>query len=62
MTADLKTGDVVELMSGSPEMTVEVVGKDISGREFVSCAWFHGMEKKTANFPPDALKKIKATS
>ena len=50
-------GDVVELKSGGPEMTVETVGKDAGGKDMIWCAWFNGTDKKSGCFPPEAVKK-----
>lgn len=52
-------GDVVQLKSGGPPMTVTYVNE--KGR--VSCAWFNRVEggiawePKHETFPPEALKK-----
>jgi uncharacterized protein YodC (DUF2158 family) len=50
-----KVGDVVQLNSGGPRMTVtqELTGKD---RITYYCAWFHENENKISTFPGDALK------
>lgn len=37
---DLKVGDVVELNSGGPKMTIEEIGDDTGGKPTVWCAWF----------------------
>jgi uncharacterized protein YodC (DUF2158 family) len=50
---DLKPGDVVELKSGGPDMTIETVGHD--GR--VACVWFDGNQEKRALFQSTSLKK-----
>ena len=51
-----KIGDTVQLKSGSPRMTVTIVGKTADGREVVECAWFDGMQRQNSSFPPDALR------
>lgn len=50
--ASFQIGDVVELKSISPNMTVEKTDGSI-----VYCAWFSGHEVKRDSFPADALKK-----
>jgi uncharacterized protein YodC (DUF2158 family) len=50
-----KTGDVVQLKSGGPLMTVaEVNGDD------VDCRWFVGNEEKSSSFPSEMLKSPSA--
>jgi uncharacterized protein YodC (DUF2158 family) len=51
--ADFKPGDVVQLKSGGPKMTV-VTAKP--GEVF--CSWFHSGEMKplTSGFIPDVLR------
>lgn len=51
------TGDVVQLKSGGPKMTVVKVDDFESGSLIVVCSWFVGTKKETASFPPDALEK-----
>lgn len=47
----LKVGDVVELNSGGPLMTVSVAGATCE------VAWFDGEGSQAAAFPPAALTK-----
>ena len=49
-------GDVVELMSGSPPMTVTFV-ETYAGGVRCWCEWFDGTDAKKAHYPPDALQK-----
>jgi uncharacterized protein YodC (DUF2158 family) len=51
-----KIGDTVQLKSGSPRMTVTVVGMTADGKEVVECAWFDGTQRQNGSFPPDALR------
>jgi uncharacterized protein YodC (DUF2158 family) len=49
-------GDVVELKSGGPTMTIEHVGQ-----AEVTCVWYdyqHSHEMKSRQFRPETLKKI----
>jgi len=56
MADNFKAGDVVQLKSGGPEMTVTMAGKDSYDAPTVWCAWFEGTIQKNATFPPEALK------
>jgi uncharacterized protein YodC (DUF2158 family) len=49
--AQFKVGDVVQLKSGGPKMTVEEIRGD-----GLLCCWFAGAEKKFGDFPADALE------
>lgn len=51
--AQIKVGDVVQLKSGGPKMTVESTKSNSAG---VLCTWFDGAEKKSSFFHPDALE------
>ncbi|WP_277023480.1 YodC family protein [Paracoccus hibiscisoli] len=58
--SDFKSGDIVELKSGGPAMTIEDQGT-YSGIRKASCVWFVNMqERKEALFAVDALKKYTA--
>ena len=48
-------GDVVQLKSGGPVMTVEERNKT-SGR--LKCAWFNGAKKEVGMFEDVVLKKV----
>jgi uncharacterized protein YodC (DUF2158 family) len=52
MPSSFQVGDVVELKSNSPYMTVEKTDGDC-----VYCVWFSGEQPIRSHFPPDALKK-----
>ena len=50
---ELKVGDVVQLKSGGPSMTIANIGDYTSsggGKEGAYCVWFDGKEKKSAVF------------
>ena len=55
-TMAFKVGDTVQLKSGSPRMTVTVVGMAADGKEIVECAWFDGTQRQNGSFPSDALR------
>lgn len=58
MADTFKVGDVVQLMSGGPKMTVVKVDRLPSGGDtFIVASWFAGSKHEKANFPPDALKR-----
>jgi uncharacterized protein YodC (DUF2158 family) len=52
MAVNFKKGDIVQLKSGGPAMTVEDP-KVYSGD--VACVWFAGAKREHANFDPEAL-------
>lgn len=49
--ASFKIGDLVELKSGGPTMTVEAIDP-----KWVKCSWFDGKKPLSQVFAPDALK------
>ena len=51
----LKEGDLVQLKSGGPVMTVVNPG-GFSG--WPVCNWFEGDTVKSGSFPPEALRKV----
>jgi len=53
-SAQLKVGDVVQLKSGGPHMTIDEVRKDGD----VRCVWFSGDKPEHAVFKPDVLTKV----
>jgi uncharacterized protein YodC (DUF2158 family) len=54
--ADIKVGDVVEIKSGGPDMTVSKV-EDWNGAMRATCDWFDGKSMQTSYFPLTSLKK-----
>ena len=59
MSNKFATGDIVQLKSGGPQMTVEEVSEDyIAGEEFVQCQWFSGSKLQDGWFRPESLAKI----
>lgn len=57
MAEGLKPGDVVELISGSPKMTVSYFEND--GTNAV-CGWFDGIKPKVRTFAVIMLKRVSA--
>lgn len=53
--AEFKKGDVVELVSGGPNMTVTFVGQ-----EEITVHWFgdHNQKSNWDRFPAEALRKV----
>ena len=49
-----KVGDVVQLKSGGPTMTVT----DVAGTDAVSCVWFDSNNKETSGKYPEAALNI----
>jgi uncharacterized protein YodC (DUF2158 family) len=57
--AEMEIGDVVQLKSGGPTMTVEVVTKETAG-PVIRCMWFDNAELKRGIFPAATLKETEA--
>jgi uncharacterized protein YodC (DUF2158 family) len=57
-TATYKTGDIVQLKSGGPTMTVSSVLDSVSAGDSqnVKCQWFSGSKNQEAWFPEDSLE------
>ena len=63
---DFQAGDIVQLKSGGPRMTVEQVGKHApTGADTVWCTWFEEVGKRQVvqreTFSPSVLNKVPAT-
>jgi uncharacterized protein YodC (DUF2158 family) len=52
-----RVGDVVQLKSGGPKMTVTDVGNDMGGTLSAWVKWFEGTKAQSEVFPVGALKK-----
>ncbi len=50
-----KIGDIVQLKSGGPEMTVKSLPSTSNGTQYV-CQWFAGKKLEQGSFPSDSLK------
>jgi len=48
-------GDIVQLKSGGPRMTVE---ENSSTTTYVVCQWFAGNKLERGTFQPESLKKV----
>jgi uncharacterized protein YodC (DUF2158 family) len=58
MTNQFKAGDVVQLKSGGPEMTVTDVGiEEFSKKMMVWCMWFEKTKQLSGSFPVEAVDK-----
>jgi uncharacterized protein YodC (DUF2158 family) len=53
-----KVGDVVQLKSGGPPMTVTRVHSNMVGFTEITCQWFYGL-METGTFKPDVLMPSK---
>ena len=49
---DWKVGDLVQLKSGGPTMTVV----EVAPKGYVHATWFAGAKKESGGFPPEALQ------
>lgn len=54
--AEFKAGDVVQVVSGGPRITVIDVGKTKLGVLSAWCVWFEGTKQIEGRFPVVALK------
>jgi len=52
---NVKIGDVVQLKSGGPKMTVNEIANTQT-----NCVWFVGGSRESGNFDPEALEKVHA--
>ncbi|WP_137044806.1 YodC family protein [Pseudolabrys sp. FHR47] len=51
-----KVGDVVQLNSGGPRMTVLGNGVNENGKPVVGCSWFDGVSHCHAVFPEESVR------
>ncbi|MBB4515850.1 YodC family protein [Paraburkholderia fungorum] len=59
MAQTFKVGDIVQLKSGGPEMTVNSV--PTGGGTYYQCQWFAGKKLESGHFPSDSLKTVADT-
>lgn len=55
MADKFNVGDIVQLKSGGPKMTVEKIGAESYDRSQVYCTWFSGSKHAQNDFNPDTL-------
>lgn len=64
-----KTGDLVQLKSGSPNLTVEgyrmpdesdELNHHIDGGVYLGCQWFDGAKLESGEFPEESLEPARA--
>ena len=55
MTEEFKVGDIVQLRSGGPDMTVLAV--PVHPTDKYRCQWFVGTKPQVGYFRPETLKK-----
>jgi uncharacterized protein YodC (DUF2158 family) len=60
MATEFEVGDIVQLKSGGPKMTVTSLST--TGSNTVYTAWFAGSKRETGGFPGEALILIKDES
>jgi len=60
MSTSFKVGDIVQLKSGGPEMTVQTVPTTHS--HYYNCQWFAGKKLESGHFPADSLQPVKPAS
>ena len=58
MAAKFSLGDIVQLKSGGPAMTIAKIDTEIISGEFKGyyCEWFKGASKERAHFEEETLK------
>ena len=52
-----KTGDIVKLKSGGPEMTIKAPASQNKANFY--CQWFAGKKLEQGNFPSNSLDLVK---
>jgi len=64
MDTEFKAGDVVQLKSGGPKMTVEDVGQYgmTSTTDQAKCIWFDKTKRMEGYFEPALLLKVSVTA
>jgi uncharacterized protein YodC (DUF2158 family) len=55
-----KEGDVVQLKSGGPPMTIQYVPRFTEHSWHYDCQWFSGKKLETGEFPHESLKRVEA--
>lgn len=58
-SSSFKVGDIVQLKSGGPEMTIQRTPEKEKGiNSYYTCQWFAGKKLESGNFPADSLKPV----
>jgi uncharacterized protein YodC (DUF2158 family) len=57
MEQQIKSGDIVQLKSGGPHMTVSKL-HEWQGRTEANCDWFEGTKPMSGSFPLTSLKVV----
>lgn len=55
---EYKVGDIVQLISGGPAMTINFINTDTNR---IECVWFEGNTQKKDLYTPQALKILQDT-
>lgn len=58
MDNKFEIGDVVQLKSGGPRMTVASLGVDASQEQIAGCIWFEGSKRHNRNFLTSVLMVV----
>jgi len=58
MADQLEVGDVVQLKSGGPKMTITTIDKFAGENEKAECVWFDKSNRKDALFQLETLQKV----
>ncbi|EEW1253159.1 DUF2158 domain-containing protein [Escherichia coli] len=56
MNDEFKTGDIVKLKSGGPDMTIRLFSST-QGNSFL-CQWFAGKKLEQGYFRPESLERV----
>ncbi|MBJ9681534.1 MULTISPECIES: YodC family protein [Burkholderia] len=59
MAHKFKVGDIVQLKSGGPEMTVQVLPSETTTS--YRCQWFAGKKLESGVFPGDSIQAVSKT-
>ena len=63
MSSKFAKGDVVQLRSGGPKMTVEkVIEAPRRDEELLVCQWFSGSKLQNGSFRPESLVKVEESN
>ncbi len=57
MSAKFKVGDIVQINSGGPKMTVRSTPSAGNGGNY-DCQWFAGKKLESGRFPESSLKPV----